>query len=115
MNGRDLSSETDVFGDCEPRELAHQQCVRERSDHGSYSVLWPVSGTNTSEAAREQRSWTVPNGQVFVLGDNRGTAVDSRSIGTVPLADVLGVARQVWFSRSPTGGVRWERIGRRLD
>ena len=35
---------------------------------------------------------TVTSGQVFLLGDARDAAVDSRLIGTQPLAEVLGVA-----------------------
>ncbi len=52
----------------------------------------------------------VPDGQVFVIGDNRGNSVDSRTFGTVPLQDVLGRARQVWFSIDQ-GKIRWERLG----
>ena len=52
----------------------------------------------------------VPDGQVFVLGDNRSVSVDSRTFGTVPLQDILGRARQVWFS-SGHGNIRWSRLG----
>lgn len=57
-----------------------------------------------------EMSLRVPDGQVFVLGDNRGVSVDSRTFGTVPLQDILGRARQVWFS-SDQGGIRWHRLG----
>jgi signal peptidase I len=57
-----------------------------------------------------QLSLRVPDGQVFVMGDNRGASIDSRSFGTVPLQDILGRARQVWFSRDG-GQIRWDRLG----
>lgn len=41
---------------------------------------------------------TVPDGHVFVLGDNRGFSNDSRSFGTVPLENIVGRA---WLSYWP--------------
>jgi signal peptidase I len=38
----------------------------------------------------------VPEGEVFVLGDNRGRSVDSLDYGPVPLDDVVG--KVVWHS-----------------
>jgi signal peptidase I len=52
---------------------------------------------------------------VFVLGDNRSNSVDSRQLGTVPMQDVVGRARQVWFSHAPEEAVRWSRIGHLLE
>ncbi|HHJ15719.1 MAG TPA: signal peptidase I [Gammaproteobacteria bacterium] len=81
----------------------------ERGETGGYAVLWRAG----NEA--EELSITVPEGEVFVLGDNRDAARDSRIFGTVPLRDVVGLARQVWFSYSPETGVRWNRLGKVLE
>lgn len=43
---------------------------------------------------------TVPEGYVFVLGDNRGHSSDSRSFGPVPLENIIGKA---WFANWPLG------------
>ncbi|NLV32037.1 MAG: signal peptidase I [Acidobacteria bacterium] len=52
----------------------------------------------------------VPHGSVFVTGDNLRRSRDSRHFGFVPLRDIVGKARQVYFSRAP-GGIVWDRIG----
>lgn len=70
-------------------------------DHG---YIW-INGKKLDEpyiqpARREQdvisnpqylnRTWHVPKGQYFFLGDNRGESCDSRAWGTVPRADIIG-------------------------
>jgi len=103
VNGRALAT-----GEGAPAGLA-----REHGDRGPYTVVPRAAG----DAGPVHLS--VPDGQVFLLGDNRGTSVDSRRFGTVPLADVKGVARQVWFSAGRGGeygsGVRWGRVGHVLQ
>lgn len=80
--------------------------VTEAIDGREWLVRW-----SEPEQATADIELTVPGGQVFVLGDNRDSSQDSRRFGTVPLADVVGKARQIWFSKQPDSGIRWERFG----
>ena len=55
---------------------------------------------------------TVPEGCLFVLGDNRDRSLDSRFWGVVPLEDVRGRAFIIYWSWDSQGRtVRWSRIG----
>ena len=57
----------------------------------------------------------VPEGQVFLLADNRSTAraSDSRDRGTVDVRDLVGRAEMVLWSPGPGLMPRWDRIGAR--
>lgn len=55
----------------------------------------------------------VPHGRVYVMGDNRPHAVDSREFGTIPLTEIVGKARQIYLSVGP-GAIRWDRVGKVL-
>jgi signal peptidase I len=47
--------------------------------------------------AHYSRTYTVPGGRVFLLGDNRGNSVDSRDYGPVAVDDLLGrVVVRLW-------------------
>ncbi len=105
VNGRSLTAgEADPSGETAP--AAGVARFIERTATGrEWTVQW-----GPGPAIGQSLDLTVPPGEVFVLGDNRGSSRDSRQQGTVPLEDVIGRARQVWFSYGPDG-VRWGRLG----
>lgn len=119
VNGQDVSEGTGegITTTAAPRG---QRLAHERGDQGVYDVLWSAAPSDAAPGATATpppaaSSFVVPDGRVFVLGDNRTASLDSRSFGTVPLADIQAVARQIWFSAHPSDGVRWARIGHLLQ
>jgi len=89
-------------------------------DQATACVLWHETldgrtydiGTEPVFGQRSFHRAVVPAGAVFVLGDNRDNSSDSRMWGPVPLANVKGVVRFIWWSSAGRRirDVRWERV-----
>jgi signal peptidase I len=88
-------------------------------DHGAamtgfaafYGPLFPEGTT----LQKPMGPLVVRDDYYFVLGDTRDNSKDSRYWGFVPRANVLGVAKRVYWSWDRhTKWVRWERIGQEI-
>jgi signal peptidase I len=82
-----------------------------------YAIIDQVSGDIRDDMAPV----TVPDGHVFVLGDNRDDSADSRfhisegGVGLVPVANIIGRADRIFFSLDPGNrSLRPERFGQGL-
>jgi signal peptidase I len=95
-------------------EVSHQ--IYRTQGRAVTNRYYPQPGTQVDE-------WIVPEGQYFVMGDNRDNSEDGRFWGFVPEENLVGKAVAIWisfeFDRVPSSwvpgwiptGVRFERVG----
>lgn len=62
-------------------------------------------------------TYTIDEGHVFVLGDNRSRSHDSGNFGQIPLSEISGVVRLTFVAKEPDWSLypMWDSKGNRID
>jgi signal peptidase I len=110
INGAALD-QTPLEGECpEQEEPGWCQLARETNAGRSYTIM-----RMPGRPAADFPSTTIPEGQLFVMGDNRDNSYDSRKWGAVPLDHIKGKATVIYLSKDAKARVRFSRVGRGVD
>jgi signal peptidase I len=84
------------------REYLAGEVVTESNAGARYLVM--LGGGD--EPAADFAEKTVPEGHCFVLADNRDRSLDSRGVGFVPLANIIGYPQYIYYPAAT-----WSRFG----
>ena len=102
-------------------ELAPQETLGRFGDRLDIEFIETLSGVphhmlTNADRPTQDFEFTVPEGQYFMMGDNRDGSSDSRFWGTVPAAYLKGRAFFVWMSwDSEAMRPVWSRIGHSIQ
>jgi signal peptidase I len=125
INGEKLRAEDraleDQFSNIDLRAESNQFISR-RETIGSHEY-WTLLDPNTFRYTMDEH--VVPEGKIFLMGDNRDHSRDSRFWGDLPIENLRGRAQLVWLSCEKTmskvqficdpRSIRWHRFFHRIE
>jgi len=119
----DITSQGDFVQNNYPLTQAHENLLGVEHEI-LFNPAFSFSSQYYNQTGSRIGEWVVPEGEYFVMGDNRDNSEDSRFWGFVPEQNMVGKAVYIWtsfeFDRAPEdiiptwvpSGIRTERIGK---